>query len=116
MFEVKVNVNIDASDELVGVLSKIADSLCSAKCIPVVDNTPARKKVEADDAEVIDAACGENENSRMTIKELRSVVNSAIKQGKRGEVSALLQEFGVSNVSLIADGERMKFAVRVKSL
>lgn len=115
MFEVKVNVNIGASDELVSVLSKIADSLCSAKCIPVVDNTPARK-VEADGAEVVDVVSGENENNRMTIKELRSVVNSAIKQGKRGEVSALLQEFGVSNVSLIPDGERMKFAVRVKSL
>lgn len=112
MFEVKVNVNIGASDELVSVLSKIAD-LYSAKCIPVVDNTPARK-VEADDAEVIDVASGENENSRMTLKELRSVVNSAIKQGKRGGVSALLQEFGVSNVSLIREEDRYKFAERIK--
>lgn len=117
MFEVKVNISIGASDELVSVLSKIADSLCSAKCIPVVDNTPSRK-VEADGAEVVEVVSdeNENENSHMTLKELRSIANGAIKQGKRDAVSALLKEFGVSNVSLIRDDQRMKFAEKVKSL
>ncbi len=115
MFEVKVNVSIGASDELVGVLSKIADSLCSARCSPTVDNAPSRK-IEADGAEVVEVVSDENENNHMTLKELRSIANGAIKQGKRDAVSALLKEFGVSNVSLIKDDQRVKFAEKVKSL
>ena len=115
MFEVKVNISIGASDELVSVLSKIADSLCSAKCIPVVDNTPA-SKVEPDSGEVVEVVGDANESAHITLKELRSIVNSAIKQGKRDAVSALLKEFGVSNVSLIKDDQRVKFAEKVKSL
>ena len=110
-----MNISIGASDELVSVLSKIADSLCSAKCIPVVDNTPSRK-VEADGAEVVEVVSDENENNHMTLKELRSIANGAINQGKRDAVSALLKEFGVSNVSLIKDDQRVKFAEKVKSL
>lgn len=115
MFEVKVNISIGASDELVGVLSKIVDSLYSARCSPTVDNTPAGK-VEPDSGEVVEVVGDANEAAHITIKELRSIVNGAIKQGKRDAVSALLKEFGVSNVSLIKDDQRVKFAEKVKSL
>lgn len=115
MFEIKVNVNIGASDELLSVLSKIADSLCAAKCSHAVNNAPAGKS-EADGAEVVEVVPDANENTHITLKELRTIVNGVIKQGKRDAVSALLKEFGVSNVSLIRDAERAKFAEKVKSL